>query len=212
MAGIMPIAITSLLGATRGRIIALMRNGPRTVNDLAEVLGLTNNAVRTHLAALDSDGLVVACGSRPGSRKPHTLYELTGEAQQMLSRLYIPVLTTLLATLQERHRQEHVVELVCEVGHRLAESHRAALRQKSLKARIDYVVRLLGDLGGAAEARKDKGKWTIRIRGCLLAEAVARHPHLCRLKETLLSDLLGQPVHAQCSKGRMLECCFAVGK
>lgn len=208
----MAIALTNLLGATRGQIIALLRTGPRTVKDLADVLDLTNNAVRTHLAALEADGLVVTGGSRPGSRKPHTLYELTAEARQMLSRLYIPVLTTLLATLHERHPHDHVEELVCDVGHRLAESHHAALHQKPLKARIDYVVKLLTDMGGVAEAHKDKGRWIICIKGCLLAEAVARHPHVCRLKETLLSDLLGQRVHEQCTKGERPECCFATGK
>ena len=207
----MAIAITSLLGATRGHIIGLMRAGPRTVNDLAEVLHLTDNAVRAHLAALESDGLVMPSGTRPGSRKPHTLYTLTAEAQQMLSRLYIPVLTTLLAALHERHPHEHVVELICDVGHRLAESHHAALRQKTLKARIDYAVKLLQEMGGAAEAHQDKGQWIICIKGCPLAEIVARHPHVCQLKKTLLSDLLGQKVHEQCNKGKTPECCFAIG-
>jgi DeoR family transcriptional regulator, suf operon transcriptional repressor len=209
----MAIALTNLFGATRGQIIALMRTAPRTVNDLADALDLTDNAVRTHLDALVSDGLVLACGTRPGSRKPHTVYELTNEARQMLSRLYIPVLTTLLAALKQHHPPEHVVKLVCEVGHRLAQAHHAALHQKSLKARIDYAVKLLGDMGGMAEAHKEKGKWIICIKGCPLAEAVVAHPHVCRLKETLLSDLLGQKVHEQCKKeqGQSPECCFTVG-
>ena len=41
-----------VLGSTRGRVIALLRRGPRTVNELADDLGLTDNAVRTHLSAL----------------------------------------------------------------------------------------------------------------------------------------------------------------
>ncbi|MEI8195297.1 MAG: ArsR family transcriptional regulator [Phycisphaerae bacterium] len=208
----MAIVLTNLLGATRGQIIADLRSGPRTVKDLAAVVHLTQNAVRTHLAALESDGLVVACGTRPGSRKPHTLYELTADAQQMLSRLYIPVLSTLLVLLLERHPPEHVVKLVCDVGHRLAETHLGTLHRKSLKARIDYVVKLLSDMGGVVEVHQDKGKWVICVKGCLLAEAVTRHPHVCHLKETLLSDLLGKKVQEQCKKGNKPECCFVVGK
>ncbi len=210
---IMAIAITKLLGATRGDIISLLRHTPRTVNDLAEALKLTDNAVRAHLAVLETDGLIAPCGTRPGSRKPHTLYELTAEAQQMLSRLYIPVLTTLLTTLKKHHPHHHVVKLVCEVGHHLAQSHHAALHQKSLKARIDYAVQLLNDMGGMAEAHKEKGHWLICIKGCPLTEAVVQHPHVCRLKETLLSDLLGQRVHEQCNKAdtKKPECRFCVG-
>ena len=209
----MAITLTKLLGATRGQIIALLRTTPRTVNDLAETLQLTDNAVRTHLADLESDGLVATCGTRPGSRKPHKLYELTPEAQQMFSRLYIPVLTTMLDTLKNHHPHHHVVKLVCEVGHRLAQSHHAALHQKSLKTRIDYAVQLLNEVGGVAEAHKDRGHWLICIQGCPLAQAVIEHPHVCRLKETLLSDLLGQKVHAQCNKtnANKPECRFVVG-
>ena len=39
-----------LLKSTRGQILALLRAENRTVNDLAAVLHLTDNAVRAHLA------------------------------------------------------------------------------------------------------------------------------------------------------------------
>ena len=104
-----------------------------------------------------------------------------------------------------------MVELICDVGHRLAESHHAALHQKTLKARIDYAVKLLQEMGGDGEAHQDKGKWIICIKGCPLAEIVARPPHICHLKKTLLSDLLGEKVHEQCNRGQGPECCFAIG-
>ncbi len=41
-----------LLNPTRGRIISSLRAGERTVNDLAVEVGLTDNAIRSHLEAL----------------------------------------------------------------------------------------------------------------------------------------------------------------
>jgi len=58
--------------STRGHIILLLRSADRTVNELAEALALTDNAVRAHLVALERDGLVRASGKRPGTRKPNT--------------------------------------------------------------------------------------------------------------------------------------------
>src|SRR3712207_8581849 len=59
------------LETTRGQIVALLRRGTRTVEELAAALGLTDNAVRAHLAALERDGLVRQAGPPgPGARPP----------------------------------------------------------------------------------------------------------------------------------------------
>ena len=58
--------------ATRGRLLALLREGAWTVDDLAARLELTDNAVRFHLAALEREGGVAKVGvqRRPGAGKP----------------------------------------------------------------------------------------------------------------------------------------------
>src|SRR3982750_4494447 len=88
--------------STRGRIILLLRRGSGIVNELAGALGLTNNAVRTHLTALERDGLVRPSGTRPGPRKPHITYDLTPEAGRLFPRVYQPLLHHLLEVLRER--------------------------------------------------------------------------------------------------------------
>ena len=68
-----------LLKGTRGQILALLRTENRTVNDLAAVLHLTDNAVRAHLLGLERDDLVQKRGIRPGTRRPHAAYGLSSE-------------------------------------------------------------------------------------------------------------------------------------
>src|SRR4051812_9605396 len=89
-----------LLGSTRGRIITLLRRGERTVNELADALGLTDNAVRTHLAALERDGLAALRGVRRGIGKPAHVYALTPEAESLFPGAYAAVLSTLLDALR----------------------------------------------------------------------------------------------------------------
>ena len=74
-----------LFKSTRGRILELLRTRECTVNDLAEELRLTDNAVRAHLASLERDRLVVQSGMKPGFRKPHATYALGPEAEQLVS-------------------------------------------------------------------------------------------------------------------------------
>ena len=89
---------------TRGRVLALLRQGEMTADELAGALGLTDNAVRAHLATLERDGFVRAQGERRDGRvgKPATLYQISPEAEPLFSKAYLPLLTTLLAALGER--------------------------------------------------------------------------------------------------------------
>src|SRR4051812_43352284 len=66
---------------TRGRVVALLRRGERSVEELAASLGLTDNAVRAQLATLEREGVVRAAGVRRdgGVGKPATLYAVAPE-------------------------------------------------------------------------------------------------------------------------------------
>jgi DNA-binding transcriptional ArsR family regulator len=68
---------------TRGRIITLLRRSSRTVDELAQALGLTHTAVRAHLAALERDGMVQQRSERRGSRKPSSVYDLAPAAEYL---------------------------------------------------------------------------------------------------------------------------------
>ena len=72
--------------STRGQIITLLRRSSRTVDELAQALDLTDNAVRAHLATLERDGLVQQRGVRRGSGKPASVYDLTVEADQLFQK------------------------------------------------------------------------------------------------------------------------------
>jgi predicted ArsR family transcriptional regulator len=196
--------------STRGHIVLLLRRGGRTVNELAEALGLTDNAVRTHLTALERDSLIRQSGTRPGPRKPHITYDLTPEAEHLFPRVYGPILHHLLDVLKERMPSEELNEVLRVVGHRMAAEYRPAARADTLPDRVAQALAVLGALGGLAESEKDDGKLVIRSFDCPLAVAVAGHPEVCRLVETLLADVIGAPVHQRCQREPSPQCYFEV--
>ncbi|MCA1666754.1 MAG: helix-turn-helix domain-containing protein, partial [Thermomicrobia bacterium] len=83
-------------GSTRGRIITLLRRASRTVDELAQTLDLTDNAVRAQIATLKQDGLVEQRGVRRSTSKPAYAYDLTPEAEQLFPKAYAPALAQLL--------------------------------------------------------------------------------------------------------------------
>jgi predicted ArsR family transcriptional regulator len=202
---------------TRGRIVALLRRASRTVNELAEALDLTDNAVRVHIATLERDGLVEQVGTRRGAaRKPNHAYDLTAEAaERLFPKAYAPVLQETLTVLRERLPAAEREALLREVGRRLAAPHAAGLDARSRQERLERTVALLTELGGQAEpgpALPD-GRVPIEARNCPLSGVVdAGHPEVCAVAEALVASLMGEPAAERCDRGGATpRCRFLVG-
>jgi predicted ArsR family transcriptional regulator len=107
---------------TRGQIVTLLRRTRQTVDDLASLLDLTDNAVRAHLSRLERDGLVQQRGMRRGERRPAVVYELTPEAESLFPKAYAPALARLLDAIQAQASPADVDRLLRDTGQRLASS------------------------------------------------------------------------------------------
>jgi len=196
---------------TRGRMVALLRRGGRTVEELARAVGLTNNGVRAHLATLERDGIVRHGGTvRPasGGGKPAYVYELTSEAEDLFPRAYEPVLVRLLDVLSEGLGPRESEALLRGVGRRMAEGRGAS--EHGVRARTEEAVAALNELGGLAELEERDGGFLIRGYGCPLAAVTPEHPEACRMVETLIAELAGAAVRERCERGAKPRCCFEV--
>lgn len=196
--------------STRGRIILLLRRAGHTVDELAQGLSLTDNAVRAHLITLERDGLVCQSGARRGSGKPATVYSLTSEAEQHFPKAYAPVLQQLLEVLSTCMPADQVEEIMQTVGRRLASQWHVPAGQ--LHERLQQVVTILNELGGLAELEEHDDAYTIMGYSCPLAMLVSDHPEICQLTKTLLTELLGQSVEEHCERGATAHCCFMTSK
>lgn len=193
-------------GSTRGKVVALLRRGSRSVEELAEELELTDNAVRAQLATLQRDGVVAPVGiRREGSvGKPATEYAIAPDAHAIFSSAYAPVLATLLDVLGERHTRQELTTLMRTVGRRLAPQGKA---KGSLEKRAKAGAALLGELGADADVVPTEQGYDIRGHACPLAKAVTGHPETCRAVEALIADATGAQVREHCDRSGAVPCC-----
>jgi predicted ArsR family transcriptional regulator len=200
--------------STRGRIVLLLRRESQTVQELAEALGITDNAVRAQLVALERDGLVRQSGARPGTRKPKLVYELTPEADQLFPKVYGPLLCHFLDVLKDDIASKKLNEIVRTVGRRMALDYRPASRSNRPRERAEQAVAVLRELGGMcesiSESKERNGRATIQCTDCPLAMIVVDHPEVCMLVETLLSEALGAPVRQRCQAEPSPRCRFEI--
>jgi predicted ArsR family transcriptional regulator len=196
--------------STRGRIVGLLRGESLTVNELAEKLELTDNAVRAHLLTLERDGLIKQSGVRRGFRKPHFAYKLTHDAEALFPKAYDLLLNALISVLKDRLNPKAIADILREVGRSLAAGQSSI--KGSLENRARGAVKVLEALGGAARIEKEKTKLVIRSAGCPLAAAVSEHPEVCQLAEALMTEMVGAPVQERCDRDGPPQCRFEIKK
>jgi predicted ArsR family transcriptional regulator len=194
--------------STRGRILTLLRREKRTVDDLADELTLTDNAVRAHLATLERDGFVRQQGARRGSGKPAFVYELAPEAENLFPKPYGQVLNELLQALEERMSKTELEDMLRVVGRRIAT--RWNIPPGDLRVRLEAAVEVLNEMGGMAELEQENGGYAICSYSCPLAAAVPGHPEVCSLAETLLTKLVGVPIQEHCEYSERPQCRFVI--
>lgn len=175
----------------------LLRRSDRTVNELADELDLTDNAVRAHLTTLERDGLVQQEGLRRGSGKPSYAYGLSPAAESLFPKAYAPVLAAVIETMREWRGEDEVRQLLREAGRRLAEE---PAFDAPVEERVARAVAALDALGGLAEAEPDGDRYLLRGRACPLADVVVRAPDACQLAEALLAETTGLRVCERCDR------------
>lgn len=197
--------------STRGRIVMLLRGSERSVDELAKELGLTDNAVRSHLFMLERDGLVKQSGMIKGFRKPHFAYALTDEAEHLFPKPYDTLFNQLLDSLKNRLSGKALQNILHEVGQRIAGAKTSAMSADvSLNKRLETALKTLEELGGNAELTTNETGAVISSKGCPLAAAVADHPEVCKLAKSLIAEIVQKPVTENCNREKMPQCHFDI--
>jgi len=202
-----PLWNQRFFASTRGRIVSLLRRSPLTVDELAQALDLTDNAVRAQLSALERDGIVRHEGLRKGTGKPSVAYALTPDVEPLLSRAYRPLLDALLETLSERLSERELAAVLRAAGRAVART--LPMPRGDGGARANAASAVLNELGGLAVAERGPDGWVIRSEGCPLSALVKQHPKVCKAVEAMIAELVGGTVREHCDQtNERPRCCF----
>jgi predicted ArsR family transcriptional regulator len=200
--------LEKLLGETRAKLLQLLRRPPGTITGLSSALGLTDNAVRTHIAALGRDGIVEQVGiARDTGGKPARVYALTEAGEELFPKAYAVVLGGLVEQIARTDGSDHAVELLRAVGRQVGERVTAPA---DVSDRVVAAAAALRKLGGDLEVQRTAEGWHLQGYGCPLSAVTARHPQVCALAQALVEEITRQPVTECCDRGERPRCAFQI--
>lgn len=200
---------TRFFESTRGQIVMLLRMSTMTVNELADRLKLTDNAIRSHLMSLERDRLVEQKGLIKGIRKPHYAYGLTEEARHLFPKPYAFLFNKLIGVLKKSLSAANVVIMLRDIGHGIGDEN-SSDNGADFDARVSESLKALEILGGAAKVVRENGKVTIKSENCPFNEAVSEHPEVCKIAESMIEEIMGRTVREVCDRKSSPKCYFEI--
>ncbi len=197
-----------LIGETQVRLLGLLRRSRHTITSLAEALGLTDNAVRMHIAALHRDGIVEQVGTqRDTGGKPARVYGLTRAGEELFPKAYALVLGKLVEEIVRTQGRARAIELLRAVRAQAAAGARVG---SSRNERVEAAAGVFRNLGTDVEVERTADGWRLRGYGCPLAAVTSGHAEMCELGKALVEEVVGAEVTECCTRGEHPRCGFVV--
>ena len=193
----------------RQKILAyLTKTRTASAREISRSLKLSAPTVRHHLRILAADGRLELADARGrgGRGRPEKVYSLPRAALgDNLSALSDVLLTEAGSRLRVEALAEHLARRMA------AES---SFADQPLAKRLNLAVEKLNQM--KYHARWEAGSEGPRIvfGHCPYATIIAKHPELCSMDETMLSQLMGQPAAQIFKAGKegSSVCVFVVGR
>lgn len=167
------------------------------VDAVGVALGISHNAVRQHLAALERDGFVVKGETRPTGRRPEQLYVLTPRGREVFPRRYDVMAERVIAEVAESAGPATLSKMMARLGEKAAaEMPPAADTGEVGPNRAQRIASVMLEAGYEAEA---DGEAEVVAHNCVFHHLAAQFPEVCEFDLAFLRAASGAAIeHTEC--------------
>jgi predicted ArsR family transcriptional regulator len=177
---------------TRGKIVSqLRRRGSASAADLAQVFGLSPNAVRQQLTLLERDGLVAETSVRRGPTKPTYEFSLTPEADRLFPQAYDKLLTAVLRELRDQLGAPAVKRIFDGLSERAVARARLSVTSDQPEEKVAQLTELLRKSGVVAEYSLIDDGFVLHEHSCPYSNAAKEHPEVCQVIHHVIDETIG---------------------
>jgi DeoR family suf operon transcriptional repressor len=182
--------------STREIVLRVLLTRQRcTLNELADVVGISPISMRHHIARLEADGLVTDEEERHGVGRPRMVYTLTESGLERFPTRYVRLTLRLLEQLKETMPASIVNNLFTQMAKDLVNDlgAQADFQNLSLEERLDKMQHVLEGEGFTINWERQGDQYLIREVNCPYFHVGQSHPEVCAVDQTLISTALAVP-------------------
>jgi DeoR family transcriptional regulator, suf operon transcriptional repressor len=167
----------------------LLRQERATASDLAEMLGISSQAIRRHLKDLQIEGLLDQHSVQGDMGRPQFFYSLSRLGRDRFPKRYGDFAVSFLDTLVEAVGEQQVGEVLRKQWERKAEDYQQRIGQGSLGDRVQKLMTLRREEGYMAELHplahdstslaEQREQYILAEHNCAIAEVAESYPTVC---------------------------------
>jgi DeoR family suf operon transcriptional repressor len=171
-------------------LLELKKAQPATAKELADVFGVSANAIRRHLKELEAEGLVVYGREQRGTGAPTYTYRLSENGEALFPTQYSEALKHALTFIAQSSGRDKVREMFAERFKAYSEQLRTELTDATLEQKIEAVVKLLSQQGFMAAWSDESGEVRLAQHNCAVRDAAEQFPEICAAEADFLREIL----------------------
>ncbi len=187
---------------TRSRVLrTLLLNQRRTVNELAESVGINPISVRHHVNKLEAEGYIESTEERHGIGRPHLVYSLTKKGMEQFPQRYLQLTLRLLEQLKTNLSEQSLGEIFREVAGGIASDITGSVNLKDLdlQERLDLLQQALSEEGFMVNLEEEDGNYYIVEASCPYHHVGEDYPEICVVDMELITHFAATtPERVEC--------------
>jgi predicted ArsR family transcriptional regulator len=189
----------------------LLRNGPATIKELEQAIGVTATAVRQQLASLQSEGLIVMTRERRGVGRPHNVYQLTERSHSLFACYCDELALSLIHELLETEGTDKLRYLLNRVGDKLALQYSRQIKGEAMGDRVHELSTVLDRRGIRVDFVLGEEIILLNEYNCPYHDLASVHRDVCEMERSAFSQALGAEVTlGNCIQDGHHSCQFVV--
>lgn len=188
-------------------LLTIKEKRQATIDTLAEAASVSPVTVRHHLNALLAEGKIVSEAVRRQVGRPHYVYSLSEEGEELFPQKYYRLNNLLLDELKSRFDSKVVAEIFSSVADRVVQDHRGDFEGLSFEDRLDFLVELLKHEGFLAKWEKNGDNYLLREYGCPYLSIGQQHHEVCSFDKDLILTVLNTDIKQSSCMLKGDSCC-----
>lgn len=183
-----------------------------SAGDLAERIGITEMAIRRHIATLERDDLIFPTTIRQPMGRPAKVYQLTEVADELFPKSYHSLMLDILEDIVRVDGEDKIQAIFDQREERLTSQLNEMLEGKSLEEKVQALAEMQNNKGYLAKwERKDDGSYEIIEYNCPIAQVSKVYPQTCACETNVFRRVLGTEVdRSQCLAEGGSSCVFKI--
>ncbi len=170
----------------------LLKQGQATAQALAEVLGISPQAIRRHLKDLEDESLIEHQAVKGELGRPQFYYQLSRQGRDRFPHRYGEFAVSFLDTLTETLGEQQVGEVLKKQWERKAAEYRQRIGTGELATRVQKLVEMRRAEGYMAELHLPgtADQFILAEHHCAISDVAESYPTVCGHELEMFSAIL----------------------